>query len=148
MHICLGQAFCFLLLFSKDALIWSKVTVNVFIMFLFLINAFYSSKKYIMVSTKILSSTTDFNIDRNVSWAANLHIIMISEGSCETEDDAENSALHHRNKLYFKTYWKHIKYFIIVHVLLYFWSYKCSPGEHKWPLSKTSKSYQPQTFDQ
>ncbi len=30
---------------------------------------------------------------------------MISEGSCDTEDwnnDAENSALHHRNKLQFK----------------------------------------------
>ncbi len=29
---------------------------------------------------------------------------MISEGSCDTEDwsnDAENSALHHRNKLHF-----------------------------------------------
>ncbi len=33
---------------------------------------------------------------RNVSWAANQHIRMISEGSCDTEDwsnDAENSAL-------------------------------------------------------
>ncbi len=32
---------------------------------------------------------------------------MISEGSCDTEDwsnDAENSALRHRNKLYFKVY--------------------------------------------
>jgi len=32
---------------------------------------------------------------------------MISEGSCDTEDwsdDAENSDLHHRNKLYFKTF--------------------------------------------
>ncbi len=32
----------------------------------------------------------------NVSWAANLHIIMISGGSCDTEDwsnDAENTAL-------------------------------------------------------
>ncbi len=32
----------------------------------------------------------------NVSWAANQHIRMISEGSCDTEDwsnDAENSAL-------------------------------------------------------
>ncbi len=32
---------------------------------------------------------------------------MISEGSCDTEDwsnDAENSAAHHRNKLYFKVY--------------------------------------------
>ncbi len=30
---------------------------------------------------------------------------MISEGSCDSEDwsnDAENSALHHRNKLYFQ----------------------------------------------
>ncbi len=38
-------------------------------------------------------------------WAANQPIKMISEGSCDTEDcsnDAENSALHHRNKLYFK----------------------------------------------
>ncbi len=33
---------------------------------------------------------------RNVSWAANQHIIMISEGSRDTEDwsnDAENTAL-------------------------------------------------------
>ncbi len=32
---------------------------------------------------------------------------MISEGSCDTEDwsnDAENSAAHHRNKLYFTVY--------------------------------------------
>ncbi len=48
-----------------------------------------------MVSTKMWSSTTDFNIDDNVSWAENQHIRMISEGSCDTEDwsnDAENSA--------------------------------------------------------
>ncbi len=35
-------------------------------------------------------------IIRNVSWAANQHIRMISEGSCDTEDwsnDAENVAL-------------------------------------------------------
>jgi len=41
------------------------------------------------------------------SWAANQHIRMISEGSCDTEDwsnDAENSALHHRNKLQCKMY--------------------------------------------
>ncbi len=38
-------------------------------------------------------------IIRNVSWAANQHIRMISEGSCDTEDwnnDAENPALHHK----------------------------------------------------
>jgi len=37
----------------------------------------------------------------------NQNIQMISEGSCDTEDwsnDAENSALHHRNKLHFKIY--------------------------------------------
>jgi len=36
---------------------------------------------------------------------SNQHIRIISEGSCDTEDwnnDAENSALHHRNTLYFK----------------------------------------------
>ncbi len=41
---------------------------------------------------------------RNVSWAANQYIRMISDGSCDTEDwsnDAENSALHDRNKLHF-----------------------------------------------
>ncbi len=34
-------------------------------------------------------------------------ISTISEGSCDTEDwsnDAENSALHHRNKLHFNIY--------------------------------------------
>ncbi len=39
-----------------------------------------------------------------VYWAANQHIRMISERSRDTEDwsnDAENSALHHRNKLHF-----------------------------------------------
>ncbi len=42
-------------------------------------------------------------IIRNVSWAANHHIRMISEGSCDSEDwsnDAENTA-DHRNKLHF-----------------------------------------------
>ncbi len=39
--------------------------------------------------------------------AADQHIRLISEGSCDTEDwsnDAENTAFHHRNKLHFKTY--------------------------------------------
>uniref|UniRef100_A0A8C2CNM1 Dynein, cytoplasmic 1, intermediate chain 2b n=1 Tax=Cyprinus carpio TaxID=7962 RepID=A0A8C2CNM1_CYPCA len=42
-----------------------------------------------------------------VSYAANQHLRMISEGSCDTEDwrnDAGNSALHHRNKLYLNMY--------------------------------------------
>ncbi len=40
----------------------------------------------------------------NVSWAANQHIRMISEGSRDAEDwsnDAENSDLHHKNLLHF-----------------------------------------------
>jgi len=60
-----------------------------------------------MVSTKMLSSTTVFSIDNNKRLFPNQHIRVISEGSCDTEDwsnDAENSALHHRNKLHFKIY--------------------------------------------
>ncbi len=52
---------------------------------------FHKNKKQQLFSTLI--------IIRNVSWAANQHIRMISEGSCDTEDwsnDAENSAAHHR----------------------------------------------------
>ncbi len=47
---------------------------------------------------------------KNVSWAANQHIRMISEGSCDTEDwsnDAENSAAHHKNKLHLQIYSYH-----------------------------------------
>ncbi len=42
---------------------------------------------------------------------------MISEGSCDTEDwsnDAENSALHHRNKIHFKIYSNRKQLFEIV----------------------------------
>ncbi len=41
-------------------------------------------------------------------------IRMISEGSCDTEDwsnDAENTALHHRNKLHLKKYSNKNSYF-------------------------------------
>ncbi len=39
------------------------------------------------------------------SWKENQHIIIISEGSCDTEDwsnDAENVVLHRRNKFNFR----------------------------------------------
>jgi len=42
---------------------------------------------------------------------------MISDGSCDTEDwsnDAENSALHNRNKLHFRIYYNRKQLFIIV----------------------------------
>ncbi len=50
-------------------------------------------KKYILQFTQLFSRLT---VIINVSWAANQHIVMISEGSCDTEDwsnDAENKAL-------------------------------------------------------
>ncbi len=61
-------------------------------------------KKNIMISIKILDSTAVFYIDINIHQ---ISITMISEGSCDPENwsnDAENSALHHRNKLYLKIY--------------------------------------------
>ncbi len=63
------------------------------------------------------SSTTVFNIDNKKSASANQHIRIISEGSCDTEDwrnDAENSALHHRNKLHFQIYYNRKQLFQIV----------------------------------
>ncbi len=49
------------------------------------------------------------NNNNNVSWTANQHIRMISEGSCDTEawsNDAENVALIIGNKLHFKNIFK------------------------------------------
>ncbi len=49
----------------------------------------------------------------------NQHIRMISEGSCDTEDwcnDAENSALHHRNKLHFTIFSHRKQLFYIVKI--------------------------------
>ncbi len=63
---------------------------------------------------------------------------MISEGSCDTEDwsnDAENSALRHRNKLHFKV--SILEIAIRFHNIrptvffLYFWSNKYSLDEQK-----------------
>ncbi len=52
-------------------------------------------------------------MDNKVSWAAKQHIIIISEGSCDTEDwsnDAENTTVHHRNSFQYiqieKSYFK------------------------------------------
>ncbi len=66
---------------------------------------------------------------------------MISEGSCDTEDwsnDAENSVLRHRNKLYFKVYSNRkpileiaIRFHNILFFFLYFWLNKYSLNEQK-----------------
>ncbi len=55
-----------------------------------------------------------FNIYNNVFVAVNQLIRMISEGSCDAEDwsnGAENSALHHMNKLHFNIQNKIKSYF-------------------------------------
>ncbi len=69
-------------------------------------------KNCIIISTKILSS---FNINNNEKCFSNQQIRIISERSCDTEDwsnDAENSALHHSNKLHFKIYSKRKRLFL------------------------------------
>ncbi len=49
-----------------------------------------------MVSTKRLCSTTVCNIDNDNKYLLRLnqHIIMISEGSCDTEDWSNNAENH------------------------------------------------------
>ncbi len=67
-------------------------------------------KKMYNCLTKILSSvmhSSVFNTDnyKKMSPEQQICILEISEGSWDFEDwnnDAENSALHHRNKLHFK----------------------------------------------
>ncbi len=91
--------------FSKEALNWLNVTAKTcYKRFIFQWNAvwtvwtFYLLKRY-QGFHKHMKQHNCFSaliIIRNVSWAANLHIRMISEGSCDTEDwsnDAENTAL-------------------------------------------------------
>jgi len=86
-------------------------------------------------------------IIRNISWASNNHIRIVSD----TEDwsnDAENSALHHRNKLHFTIYSNRKQLFsncnnisqynCITIFFLYF--LKCSLGERK-RLKKHWKHY-------
>ncbi len=57
---------------------------------------------------KNIKQHNSFTVNQHIKSATLIiiqHIIMISEGSCDTEDwsnDAENTALLHRNKLYFK----------------------------------------------
>ncbi len=87
---------------KSDSTNINTVTKDIYIKLCFL------SRKKIIVFTKILSSTAVFNIIinmRNVPWAVKQHISMISGGSCDTKDwsnDAENTALHHKNKLHLK----------------------------------------------
>ncbi len=42
------------------------------------------------------------------------NVRMISEGSCDMSNDAENSALHHKNKLHFKINSNRKQFFIVI----------------------------------
>ncbi len=68
-------------------------------------------------------TTTTNNKKLFLTLKINQHIRMISEGSCDTEDwsnDAENSALHHRNTLYLKEY-SNRKLFYCNNISWYYW---------------------------
>ncbi len=105
---------------------------NTIIIFFFLL----TYKWWITVYTKILCSTTVFNIDNNQKCVLSSKSAYYYDfwRSCDTEDwsnDAENTALHHRNKLHFNIYShrKHLFYIVIIFrniaVLLYLRSNKC-----------------------
>ncbi len=100
------QQGCIKLIKSDSKHIYNVTKDLYFKQMLFFFYFLFLSQKKVTVSIKILSSIMVFNIDNNKKCflkSANQHIIMIYEGSCNTEDnDAENSALHHRNKLHFK----------------------------------------------
>ncbi len=78
----------------------------------------------ISISNKCCSfelSINQKNHERKCITAANQNIRMISEGSCDTEDwsnDAENSALHHRNILHFKIYYNR-KWFLYILIIFH-----------------------------
>ncbi len=66
------------------------------------------SKKKVTQVPKNIKQHNSFTVNQHIRSATLIliqHFRMISEGSCGTEDwsnDAENTALLHRNKLYFK----------------------------------------------
>ncbi len=69
----------------------------------------------------------------NVYWVGNLHIIIICEESCDTEDWRllKIQLYHYRNTLHFKICWNWKQFFLIVLFTLIIWLHKCSLGEHK-----------------
>ncbi len=67
-------------------------------------------------------------IIRNVFWASNQHISMISEGSCDTEDWRDDA--HHRNIFKQITAISIVKIFHNITILKHFWLNKFSLEEH------------------
>ncbi len=66
----------------------------------------------------IVSKLNGYNIDnKTISWEVKQHISMSSEGSRDTEDwsnDAENSALYHRNRKQLYTVGKQLFEFAVI----------------------------------
>ncbi len=97
--------------YSKDIY---NVTKDVCFKSLLFLLTFYSSVnpekiKYITVSIKIFCSTTVFNTDNNQKCFLSSKSVYYYDfwRSCDIEDwsnDAENTAAHHRNKLYLIIY--------------------------------------------
>ncbi len=86
-----------------------SISNNVLLNFLFIKESW--KIQCITVSTKILGSTTVFNIDNNQKCFLSSKSVYYNDfwRSCDTEDwrnDAENTAAHHRHKLQFKMYWQ------------------------------------------
>ncbi len=110
------------------------------------------------VSTKVLAQLFSTLITINVYCAANQHIRLISKVSCDTEDwsnDAENSALHHRNKLLLKTYYNrsYFKQHVwlshdFVHAFILLFKYKDSKSFLYKALSVSSLSLHLMHFKQ
>ncbi len=101
----------------------AQMTVKTFTMLhFFQINAVFQNS---CSSKNPKKNINQHKIDNNkkikyILISPNQHIIIISEGLCETEDwsnDAENSALHHRNKW---NYIKVLKYKTVLHCSLHF----------------------------
>ncbi len=145
-----------ILLFRKDALNWSEVTVKVCIKYFYFkkcrsfelpvhqrIKKYQFPQKY--EAAQPFSMLMMIIIIRNVSWAANQHIRMISEGSCDTEDwsnDAGYSALITEiNYILFK---QKTAILNCINISQYD-SFFCHSSEHNRLISKM---YWPQTFKQ
>jgi len=85
---------------------------------------FLWNKRIIVSIKKAAQLFSTLVVIRNVSWAANQHIRMISEVSLDTEDWSDDAQLcHHRNKLNFKIYFNRRKavFTILFLLILLFW---------------------------
>ncbi len=85
--------------------IWHHLPEKVFMRFR-AATAKFTASLYTLHTPQLFSTSI---IWRNVSWAPNQHIRMMMDHV--TLKTGANSALHHRNKLYFKIYSKEKSYF-------------------------------------